>query len=69
MDLDYRTLSNAGLWCIGRLQTDADRARVVEGLSGVGDACELAHDQAAGGALVRGEERARAGLPRHRTYG
>ncbi len=35
MDLDYRALSNAGVWCIGRLQTDADRARVVEGLSGV----------------------------------
>jgi hypothetical protein len=34
MDLDYRALSNAGLWCIGRLQTDADRARVVEGLAG-----------------------------------
>jgi len=33
MDLDYRALSNAGLWCVGRLQTDADRARVVEGLS------------------------------------
>lgn len=33
MDLDYRTLSNAGLWCIGRLQTDADRARVLEGLA------------------------------------
>lgn len=33
MDLDYRALSNAGLWCIGRLQTDADRARVLEGLS------------------------------------
>ncbi len=32
MDLDYRALSNAGLWCIGRLQTDADRARVVEGM-------------------------------------
>jgi hypothetical protein len=42
MDLDYRTLSNAGLWCIGRLQTDADRARVVDGLSGAGDAAELA---------------------------
>jgi hypothetical protein len=41
MDLDYRTLSNAGLWCIGRLQTDADRARVVDGLSGVGDAGAL----------------------------
>jgi Bacterial protein of unknown function (DUF853) len=33
MDLDYRALSNAGLWCVGRLQTDADRERVVEGLS------------------------------------
>jgi DNA helicase HerA-like ATPase len=36
MDLDYRALSNAGLWCVGRLQTDADRARVVEGLSSAG---------------------------------
>jgi hypothetical protein len=36
MDIDYRALSNAGLWCIGRLQTDADRARVVEGLAGAG---------------------------------
>jgi DNA helicase HerA-like ATPase len=34
MDLDYRALSNAGLWWIGRLQTDADRARVMDGLSG-----------------------------------
>ena len=33
MDLDYRALSNAGIWCIGRLQTDADRERVVEGLA------------------------------------
>jgi len=33
MDLDYRALSNAGLWCVGRLQTDADRARVVDGLA------------------------------------
>jgi hypothetical protein len=36
MDLDYRALSNAGLWCVGRLQTDADRARVVEGLASAG---------------------------------
>jgi len=34
MDLDYRALSNAGIWCIGRLQTDADRARVLDGLAG-----------------------------------
>jgi hypothetical protein len=33
MDLDYRALSNAGFWAVGRLQTDADRARVVESLS------------------------------------
>ncbi len=33
MDLDYRTLSNAGFWAIGRLQTDADRERVVDSLA------------------------------------
>ena len=47
MDLDYRALSNAGLWCLGRLQTDADRARVLDGLataqgSGAEDAAALA---------------------------
>ncbi len=36
MDLDYRVLSNAGFWCVGRLQTDADRARLVDGLSNAG---------------------------------
>jgi DNA helicase HerA-like ATPase len=35
MDLDYRALSNAGLWCIGRLQTDADRERVIDGLKDI----------------------------------
>jgi len=34
MDLDYRVLGNAGLWCLGRLQTDADRERVLDGLAG-----------------------------------
>ncbi len=34
MDLDYRALSNAGLWFVGRLQTDADRERVVEAMAG-----------------------------------
>jgi hypothetical protein len=31
MDLDYRALSNAGVWALGTLQTDADRERVFEG--------------------------------------
>ncbi|MFO0555913.1 MAG: helicase HerA-like domain-containing protein [Polyangiaceae bacterium] len=34
MDLDYKALSNAGAWFLGRLLTDADRERVVEGLRG-----------------------------------
>lgn len=42
MDLDYRALSNAGLWFVGRLQTDADRARVVEGLGLAGTRAETA---------------------------
>lgn len=33
MDLDYRALSNAGFWALGRLQTDADRERVLDGLA------------------------------------
>ena len=37
MDLDYRALSNAGFWAVGRLQTDADRERVVEGLTSAHD--------------------------------
>jgi hypothetical protein len=36
MDVDYRALGNAGVWCIGRLQTDADCARVLDGLAAVG---------------------------------
>jgi hypothetical protein len=32
LDLDYRALGNAGLWCLGRLQTDADRERVLDGI-------------------------------------
>jgi hypothetical protein len=41
MDLDYRALSNAGLWCLGRLQTEADRERVLDGISEEGPAAEL----------------------------
>jgi len=36
VDLDYKGLSNAGTWLIGRLQTERDKARVVEGLLGSG---------------------------------
>ena len=35
VDLDYKALSNAGTWFLGRLQTERDKARVMEGLEGV----------------------------------
>jgi hypothetical protein len=34
VDLDYKGLSNAGTWFIGRLQTERDKMRVMEGLEG-----------------------------------
>jgi len=34
VDLDYKGLGNAGTWFIGRLQTDRDKQRVLEGLLG-----------------------------------
>ena len=35
MELDYRALSNAGAWRIGRLQTGADRTGLLDGFAGV----------------------------------
>ena len=34
VDLDYKGLSNIGTWFLGRLQTERDKARVMEGLEG-----------------------------------
>lgn len=34
VDLDYKGLSNTGTWFIGRLQTENDKARVLDGLEG-----------------------------------
>jgi hypothetical protein len=35
VDIDYKALSNAGTWLIGRLQTERDQMRVLDGLEGV----------------------------------
>ena len=32
VDLDYKALSNAGTWFLGRLQTERDKARLLDGL-------------------------------------
>lgn len=37
-DLDYKGLANAGTWLIGRLQTERDRARLLDGLGDAGAA-------------------------------
>ncbi len=38
VDLDYKGLSNAGTWFLGRLQTQRDKDRVLEGLEGASTA-------------------------------
>ena len=43
VDLDYKALSNAGTWFIGKLQTDQDKQRLLDGL-----------ESASSGALDRG---------------
>ena len=35
VDLDYKGLANTGTWFIGRLQTERDKARVLDGLEGI----------------------------------
>jgi hypothetical protein len=35
VDLDYKALSNAGTWFVGKLQTERDKARLLEGLETV----------------------------------
>jgi hypothetical protein len=44
MDLDYPTLSNAGFWSMGRPQTDADRARVVDGFANANEVGRFAQE-------------------------
>ena len=35
VDLDYKAISNAGTWFLGRLQTERDKERVMDGLEGI----------------------------------
>ena len=46
VDLDYKGLSNCGTWLVGRLQTERDKMRLIEGLEGAA--------AAAGGSADRG---------------
>lgn len=41
VDLDYKAMSNAGTWMIGRLQTERDKARIIEALSSASGGVDL----------------------------
>jgi hypothetical protein len=45
VDLDYKALSNAGTWFLGRLQTERDVARVLDGLQGASEPAGQAFDR------------------------
>ena len=45
VDLDYKGLSNAGTWFIGRLQTDRDKQRVLDGLEGAAASASSGFDR------------------------
>ena len=41
VDVDYKALSNAGTWMIGRLQTEQDKNRLLDGLSSAGGTTDI----------------------------
>ncbi len=50
-DVDYKAMSNAGTWLVGRLQTENDKARVLEGLRSAAGGTDVAELDRAIGAL------------------
>ncbi len=54
VDLDYKGLANAGTWFLGRLQTDRDKQRVLEGLEGAAAEAGGSFDRAAMDKLLSG---------------
>jgi len=57
VDLDYKALSNAGTWLIGKLQTERDKLRVLEGLEGALSAAGALADRADLDRLITSLER------------
>jgi hypothetical protein len=57
VDLDYKALANAGTWFLGRLQTERDKARVLDGLEGVAAGSGQGFDRAGLDRLLSGLEK------------
>ena len=53
-DIDYKALSNTGTWFVGRLQTDRDQERVLDGLEGAAAGSGSAFDRQATQAKLAG---------------
>ncbi len=56
-DLDYKGLSNAGTWLIGKMQTENDKNRVLEGLDSARDAASQLDVREVGNLLGRLRQR------------
>ena len=54
VDLDYKGLSNCGTWFIGRLQTERDKMRILDGLASASDAASAGFDRAEADRLLSG---------------
>jgi hypothetical protein len=52
VDLDYKALSNAGTWFIGRLQTERDQLRVLDALEGASASGDAPFDRPEMGRLL-----------------
>jgi hypothetical protein len=54
VDLDYKGLSNCGTWFLGRLQTERDKARILDGLEGASTSAGAAFDRGRTEAILSG---------------
>ena len=54
VDLDYKALSNIGTWFLGRLQTERDKLRVLDGLEGAAGSQNAKFDRNAMEKLISG---------------
>ena len=54
VDLDYKGLANTGTWFIGRLQTERDKQRLMDGLEGASNESGAKFDKAAIGSILAG---------------
>ena len=67
VDLDYKAVSNAGTWLIGRLTTERDKARLLEGMASASGAVDVGSVDATISGLAKREflvHRAGGGPPR-----